>query len=91
MEWAGKLAAAVIAVLCIAAMIYLNRATLFPSDNKQEPGLNPAYVECRDKRIGTVRKMRDEGVISKEQFNQFSARAEALCASQFPPDGAAKP
>lgn len=91
MEWAGKLAAAVIAVLCIAAIIYLNRAILFPSDIEQEPELNPAYVECRNKRIGTVRKMRDEGVISEVQFGEFSGRAEAICASKFPPDGAAKP
>lgn len=45
---------------------------------------NPALAACLDERIGDVNQMRDEGVINEEQYQQFSARARALCQAQNP-------
>ena len=91
MGWAGKAIAAIIAMLCIAAMIYLNRASIFPAAENPDAGLNPQYIACRDERVSVVRDMLKDGVINDQQFGEFSARAEAMCASQFPPEAVAKP
>lgn len=83
--FAGRIVAALVALACIAAIAWLNRAWLWPRQAGEEAGLNPQFVACRDKRLGDVAAMRDKGVISQTQYSDFSKRAIALCAGRFPP------
>ena len=45
---------------------------------------NPAFTACFQRESATVRRMRDEGLISAEQARLFKGRAEARCRAQHP-------
>ena len=83
---ADRIIAGILAVLCIAGLILLNRQSLLPVENRQQAAApNPEYVKCRTKRLADVAKMKSEGLIDEAKFDQFSRRAVDLCAAQFPP------
>ncbi|MEM8686740.1 MAG: hypothetical protein AAGF81_05405 [Pseudomonadota bacterium] len=86
----ARIVAGTIGAVCIGLLVFLNWHVMFPPPVKQgedDAKLNPEYVKCRDARLVTVQKMKDDGVITDAQFTQFSARAEETCAGQFPPGG----
>ena len=84
---ADKIIAGVLALLCIAGLIYLNRQSLTPGAKVEETaGLNPEYVKCRTQRLADVTRMKNEGLIDEAKFDQFSKRAIDLCAAQYPPE-----
>lgn len=75
---------------CAGLVLFLNWHVLFPPLKKkaaEDANLNPEFVACRDAQLATVEKMKQDGVLSDEQFTQFSARAVDTCAGQFPPGG----
>ncbi len=85
-----RIIAGLIGAACIGLIIFINWHAMFPPPVKKgedDAKLNPEYVACRDARLVTVQKMKDDGVITDDQFAQFSARAEETCAGQFPPGG----
>jgi hypothetical protein len=81
-----RIIAALLALVCIAGLVYLNKQVLFPAEGHARAGTNPEYTECRAQRLADVQKMRDDGMIDDAKFAQFSDRAIALCAAQFPPN-----
>ena len=86
----ARITAGLIAVACIALVLFLSWHILFPPPQKKgadDASLNPEFVACRDARLATVEKMKQDGVLTAEQFAQFSARAIDTCAGQFPPGG----
>ncbi|MEM1198664.1 MAG: hypothetical protein AAGI06_05075 [Pseudomonadota bacterium] len=86
----SRIVAGLIGVTSLGLIIFLNWHVMFPPPVKKaedDAKLNPEYVACRDARLVTVQKMKDDGVINDDQFTQFSARAEETCAGQFPPGG----
>ncbi len=86
----SRIAAGLLCAVCIGLIVFLNWHVMFPPPVKKgedDAKLNPEYVACRDARLVTVQKMKDDGVINEAQFTQFSARAEETCAGQFPPGG----
>ncbi len=87
--FAARLTAGLIALAAAALLIWINwdRFVPPPEDAAADASLNPRYVACRDQRLGDVTKMNDDGVITNQQFQQFSERALATCAGQFPPGG----
>lgn len=82
-----RIFAALLALLCIAGLVYLNKHTLFPGEEQARAGTNPQFVKCRDERILALKKMRDEGVIDEVKFTEFSKRETTLCNAQFPSGG----
>ncbi len=86
---AARVVAGLIAVATTALVIWLNWHVLVPPPPKEEDEakLNPEFVNCRDQRLTTVNKMKQDGVINEQQFQQFTERAVATCAGQFPPGG----
>ena len=87
---AARLAAALVVLACVGLILFVNWHTMFPPPKKKaddDANLNPEFVACRNERLATVEKMKQDGVISEEQFSQFSARAVESCAGQFPPGG----
>ncbi len=86
-EAALKRAALVVALVCLAALVWLNRSVFIPEAKKpdEEAGLNPAFVACRDQRVAEVSAMRADGLIDDKQFESFKTRAMETCAGQFPP------
>ena len=79
--------AGAIIVACVGLLAYLNRDKLVDRPDEEAVQLNPDFVACRDKRVGDVQKMLDEGVINAESFKVFKQRATDTCAGQFPPGG----
>ena len=79
-----RVIAALLALLCIGGLVYLNKHILFPGAEQSQTGTNPQFVKCRDERIQALKKMRDEGVIDEVKFEEFSNRETALCNAQFP-------
>ncbi len=86
---AARLTAALIALACAALLLHTAWDTLFPPPKKRvdEAALNPDFIACRDARLATVSKMKEDGVIDERQFAEFSKRAVSICAGQFPPGG----
>ena len=85
-----RIIAGILAAACLGLIVFLNWHVMFPPPAKQgvdDAKLNPEFVACRDARLVTVQKMKDDGVIDEAQFAQFSARAVETCAGQFPPGG----
>ena len=88
----GKGARAIAALVAVGAaclLVWINWYTFFPppSEKADDAKLNPEFVACRDGRLTTVNKMKQDGVINDQQFQQFKERAIATCAGQFPPGG----
>ena len=85
----ARAVAGLIALAAAGLLLWINWNVLFPPPITEEDDakLNPEYVACRDQRLTTVNKMKDDGVINDEQFQQFRERAIATCAGQFPPGG----
>lgn len=87
----ARLGAVVVIAACAAALAYIHRADLFPRETAGgKAELNPAFVECRNERTAQVRRMLEEGTISRTQFESFSERAVGFCAARFPPDAPAE-
>lgn len=86
-RWPARALAAAVVLACLAAMAYIARDRLFPSSQDVAgEGLNPDFVACRDQRLGEVRQMREDGLITADQLETFTARAIGYCADRFPPD-----
>jgi len=86
----ARITAGLIALACAGLVLFLNWHVLFPPPKKkaaEDASLNPEFVACRDARLATVEQMKQDGVLTAEQFKQFSARAVDTCAGQFPPGG----
>ncbi|MEM7428716.1 MAG: hypothetical protein AAF441_21710 [Pseudomonadota bacterium] len=85
----ARAVAGVVAIGAAALLVWLNWHVLVPPPPKEQDdaGLNPEFVACRDQRLTTVTKMKQDGVINDQQFGQFRERAIATCAGQFPPGG----
>ncbi|MGI9482607.1 MAG: hypothetical protein ACR2OR_09640 [Hyphomicrobiales bacterium] len=84
---ADKIIAGILALLCVAGLIYLNWLSLTPGGKVEEgAALNPEYVKCRTQRLADVTRMKNEGLIDEAKFEQFSKRAVDLCAAQYPPE-----
>ncbi len=45
---------------------------------------NPALAACLQQRIGDVDRMKEEGILSDNQYASFRSRAEELCLQQNP-------
>ena len=85
----ARAVAGLIALAAAALLLWIKWSTLFPQPTADEDDakLNPEFVACRDQRLTTVTKMKDDGVINDQQFEQFRERAIATCTGQFPPGG----
>lgn len=85
----ARIAAGVIALICLGLVAYVNWHHVFPPPKKvaDDAKLNPEFVACRDARLATVSKMKNDGILTEEQITQFTARAVDTCAGQFPPGG----
>ena len=85
----ARLLAGLIVLGCAGLLLFLNWHVLYPPPAKQvdDAKPNPEFVACRDARVGTVNKMKADGVINDQQFAQFTERAVATCAGRFPPGG----
>ena len=53
------------------------------ADEPTKPA-NPALQECLAQRVGDVDRMKEEGILSDDQYGSFRARAEELCRAQNP-------
>lgn len=83
---AARLMALAVFALCLAALGYLHRDDLFPRQPADTTiQTNPAFLECRQIRVGHVDKMLQEGVIDTVKYDRFKERALAYCAAEFPP------
>lgn len=83
---AARMMALVVFGLCVAALGYLHREDLFPEQPADTVAqANPAFLECRNVRVGHVDNMLQEGIIDEVKYNQFKERALAYCAAEFPP------
>jgi hypothetical protein len=80
--WARLLAAAVIAVAG-AILVYYHRDDLFGSDGVAASGAPPQVAACLEQRVGSIERMRADGVIDETQFAAFKANAEAMCWQRF--------
>jgi hypothetical protein len=89
----ARLLAVVVIVLSGTALGFIHREDLAPpvpkTTFKEAPKLNPAFVECRDTRLGQVDRMLQDKVITKPQYVAFKTRALDTCAARFPPGGSA--
>ncbi len=83
----ARLGAILVIGACVALLGYHHRDDLFPAPGTGNAGLNPDFVQCRDKRTADIDKMKSDGVITSAQYNQFLQRAMAFCTTQFPPEG----
>jgi hypothetical protein len=79
-----RLVALGVLVGSLAALVYMHRADLWPQPQLDARTLNPDFVSCRDERTATVDTMLSEGVIDEARHAQFTDRAIAICADQFP-------
>ncbi len=80
-----RLAALFVFACCAGVLGYMHRGDLWPaSQTDADAGLNPEFVACRDARIATVDNMLSEGLIDEASHTQFSERAIAICADEFP-------
>ena len=89
-DWPARLVALIVALASAGVIIYLNRNLLWPSADTATQALNPAFLACRERRVGEVGRMRDGGVIDDKQYVRFRERAIAMCAGRYPP-GATPP
>ena len=87
--WMARLVALLIVLACAGTILYLNWHIFYPPPAKEvdDAKLNPEFVACRNNRLKIVNKMKSDGVINDQQFAQFTERAVATCAGQFPPGG----
>ncbi len=83
----ARLCAVAVIAACLALLGVYHRNDLMPGAKTGNTGLNPEFVDCRDKRSADVDKMLSDGVITATQHSRFLQRALAYCTSQFPPDG----
>lgn len=79
---AARLVALGVLVGSLAALAYMHRADLWPQPDART--LDPDFVACRDARTATVDTMLSEGVIDEARHAEFTDRAIAICADQFP-------
>jgi len=71
---------------CVTALGYLHRDDLFPATPVDTMALaNPAFLDCRKKRVGHINTMLQQGIVDQTRHAQFKERAIAYCAAQFPP------
>lgn len=85
---AARYVAGGIAGLMVLLLLVINREALFGGSAQVEvEAANPDYVACLEERLGHVDGMVADGVITSVQAEDFKARATALCAGQFPPEG----
>ncbi len=80
---AGRITALSVLLVCITALLFIYRNTLFGSEEAGLASLNPELAQCLENRIGVVEKMRDEEVISEMQYDLFNNRARAYCETEF--------
>lgn len=79
---------ALVVMGCIGLLAYLNRDLISTMSREAETEkLNPAFVKCRDERVGEVNKMVEDGLIKERAAKTFRERAINTCAGQFPPGG----
>ena len=87
----ARLLAVVVILLSGTALGFIHREDLAPpvpkTTFKEKPKLNPAFVNCRDTRLGQVDQMLKDKVITKAQYVSFKTRALDTCAARFPPGG----
>lgn len=85
----ARLIAGIIVLGCAGLLLFLNWHVLYPppAEKVDDAKLNPEFVACRDSRLADVNKMKSDGVINDQQFAQFTERAVATCAGQFPSGG----
>ncbi len=86
----ARIIAGLIVIACAGFLLFVNWHTFFPPPVKNaddDANLNPEFVACRNERLATVEKMKQDGVITDAQFKQFSTRSVETCAGQFPPGG----
>jgi hypothetical protein len=82
---AARLVALAIFVLCIGALVWLNReAWLGPERSAAEQAL----AQCIAERSADVAQMLEEGVIGEDQAELFRSRAEAMCVAMAGDAGA---
>ena len=70
-------------LLCVAALIYLNREALFaaPESTAAVSGGDP-FAQCVADSARKIEKMKADGVIQAAQADLFLSRAEARCRAQ---------
>lgn len=84
---AARLVALAIFVLCIGALVWLNREAwlgLGPERSAAEQAL----AQCIAERSADVARMLEEGVIGEDQAELFRSRAEAMCVAMAGDAGA---
>jgi hypothetical protein len=83
----ARLLAFAVFVACLALLVYMHREDLWPAEIDEAAGLNPEFIACRDARTVTLDEMLSEGLIDADRHAQFTGRAVAICASEFPMGG----
>ncbi len=82
----SRFIALLIALGLLGSLLYIWQDDFFPSPNiSSVKSANPDYDKCILNRVGSVEKMKREGIINTSQYNQFKNRAISYCQTQFPP------
>ena len=87
---AARLAALLVLLLVVACIVWLNRDSLFPSEQAEAPADDPVALCLAERAVG-IDKMLAEGTIDEGQAELFKSRAEALCQAQVGQSGAPPP
>jgi hypothetical protein len=79
----ARVAAGLIVLLVLAALAWMHREDLFPSQEAAPAAADDPAARCFAERGAEVDRMRDEGTINDQQAALFKSRAEAFCQAQF--------
>jgi hypothetical protein len=74
----ARVCAAVVALGCVAALVYLERERLWRAAADQRAADDP-FTRCFAERAGEIDRMIAENVIEQAQAELFKSRAEAMC------------
>jgi hypothetical protein len=78
----ARLVALGVALLCIAILVWLHRADLFPRFARE--AADDRFARCFAERAAEIDGMLDEGVIDQARAELFKSRAEAMCRAETP-------
>ena len=70
--------AAMVFLLCVAALVYIERERLWQAAGDQSAADDP-FERCFAERAAEIDRMVDEDLIEQAQAELFKTRAEAMC------------